>query len=73
MDYREMIQALKEIYPKRIATIDSYTAGEPTRLIIGGMGPVAAKKEDARKTFVFHGRLGTKKGKPIKLPFFCIR
>ncbi len=27
-------------YPDRIVTIDSYTQGEPTRLLIGGIGPL---------------------------------
>jgi proline racemase len=37
---RRLTHALKEIYPSRIVTIDSHTAGEPTRLIVGGVEPV---------------------------------
>ena len=40
MDYRGMVQALREIYPSRLVAIDSHTAGEPTRLIVGGVDPV---------------------------------
>ena len=30
----------RERYPNRISVLDSHTGGEPTRLIIGGMGPL---------------------------------
>ena len=43
MNYRGMVQTLREIYPARIVTIDSHTAGEPTRLIIGGVDSVPGK------------------------------
>ena len=37
MSGKRMVQALKEMYPSRMITIDSHTAGEPTRLIVGGI------------------------------------
>ena len=35
-----LIPELLERYPKRLMTIDSHTAGEPTRLIVGGIPPL---------------------------------
>ncbi|MFZ0613865.1 MAG: proline racemase family protein [Desulfobacterales bacterium] len=35
--------ALARKYPQRIKTIDSHTAGESTRLIVGGIGPVPGR------------------------------
>ncbi len=40
MNYGRMVQTLKEMHPSRMVAIDSHTAGEPTRLIVGGVGPV---------------------------------
>jgi len=34
------IQCLLQQYPDRLLTIDSHTAGEPTRLIVGGLPPI---------------------------------
>ena len=34
------IQRLLQQYPDRLLTIDSHTAGEPTRLIVGGLPPI---------------------------------
>ncbi len=61
MDDRRMVQALKKIYPSRMVTIDSHTAGEPTRLIVGGVGPIPGAtmkaKRDHFKTRLDHIRL----------------
>lgn len=55
MDYRHMVQALKEIYPSRMVTIDSHTGGEPTRLIVGGVDPVPGKTmREKRLYFMEH-------------------
>jgi len=40
MDYPTIASALSNRFPSRLVTIDSHTAGEPTRLIIKGVGPV---------------------------------
>jgi proline racemase len=40
VDHEKLTQALRKSYPSRLTTIDSHTAGEPTRLIVGGTGPV---------------------------------
>ena len=42
MEPTHMIQSLKDAYPHRIITIDSHTAGEPTRLIVSGIDPFPA-------------------------------
>jgi proline racemase len=55
MNGKRMVQALKEMYPSRMVTIDSHTAGEPTRLIVGGVGPVPGKTmRDKRLYFMAH-------------------
>jgi proline racemase len=42
-----------ERYPDRIVTIDSHTAGEPTRLIMGGVGPVPGETmQEKRVSFM---------------------
>ena len=43
MNYTSVSNALSNRFPSRLATIDSHTAGEPTRLIINGVGPVPGK------------------------------
>jgi proline racemase len=40
-----------ERYPDRIITIDSHTAGEPTRLIVGGVGPVPGETMQEKRAF----------------------
>lgn len=40
-----------ERYPDRISTIDSHTAGEPTRLIVGGVGPVPGETMQEKRVF----------------------
>jgi proline racemase len=40
MDYTTVAEGLSKRFPSRLVTIDSHTAGEPTRLIIKGVGPV---------------------------------
>ena len=37
MDYTRVTRALSNQFPSRLRTIDSHTAGEATRLIIGGI------------------------------------
>ncbi|MBU4426841.1 MAG: proline racemase family protein, partial [Proteobacteria bacterium] len=37
MDYTRVTRALSNQFPSRLRTIDSHTAGETTRLIIGGI------------------------------------
>ncbi|MFO7714255.1 proline racemase family protein, partial [Desulfosarcina sp.] len=55
MDDRKLTRALKEIYPSRMVTIDSHTAGEPTRLIVGGAGPVPGRTmQEKRLYFMEH-------------------
>ena len=42
-------------YPNRIVTIDSYTEGEPTRLLVGGIGPLPGDSiKDKRDAFASH-------------------
>jgi proline racemase len=43
LDYTAVAHALSNRFPSRLVTIDSHTAGEPTRLIIHGVGPVPGR------------------------------
>jgi proline racemase len=55
MNCSRMVQAFKNRYPSRIVTLDSHTAGEPTRLIVGGVDPVPGKTmRDKRLYFMEH-------------------
>jgi proline racemase len=40
MNMESHIQRLLQRYPDRLLTVDSHTAGEPTRLIVGGLPPI---------------------------------
>jgi proline racemase len=37
MHYNKMMEMIRNRYPSRLMVIDSHTAGEPTRLIVGGV------------------------------------
>jgi proline racemase len=51
VDDKRLRHALKEIYPSRIVTIDSHTAGEPTRLIVGGVGALPGHTMKEKRLF----------------------
>lgn len=51
MDHKKLTQVLRDIYPSRVTTIDSHTAGEPTRLIVGGTGPVAGRTMQEKRLY----------------------
>ena len=40
-----------ERYPDRIVTIDSHIAGEPARLIVGGVGPLPGETMQEKRSF----------------------
>jgi len=42
------LKIIKKRFPDRIVTIDSHTAGEPTRLIVSGIPPVPGKTMQAK-------------------------
>ena len=55
MDLSRMAEGLNRRYPARILTLDSHTAGEPTRLIVGGVEPIPGKTMgDRRRYFAEH-------------------
>ncbi len=41
----------KNRYPERITTIDSHTQGEPTRLLVGGIGPLPGDTMRAKRQY----------------------
>lgn len=48
-------QRLLDLYPSRLVTIDSHTCGEPTRLIMGGLGPIPGRDmKEKRLHFMEH-------------------
>lgn len=50
MDLSRAVQGLTRRFPARVLTIDSHTGGEPTRLIIEGVGPLpGATIQDKRR------------------------
>ncbi len=51
MQFASMVQTVKNAFPDRLITIDSHTAGEPTRLIIGGVGPVPGETMQEKRAF----------------------
>ena len=51
MDHKKLTQVLRDIYPSRVTTIDSHTAGEPTRLIVGGAGPLAGRTMQEKRLY----------------------
>jgi proline racemase len=51
MKFANMFQTVKDAFPDRIITIDSHTAGEPTRLIVGGVGPVPGATMQEKRSF----------------------
>jgi proline racemase len=55
MNYKLMVQTLREIYPARMVTIDSHTGGEPTRLVVGGVDSLPGKTmREKRLYFMEH-------------------
>ena len=51
MNADKLVAALKANHPSRVLTIDSHTAGEPTRLIIGGVNPLPGKTMKEKRLY----------------------
>lgn len=50
MDFPRINESFQARFPSRIISIDSHTAGEPTRLIVGGFDPIpGATMKDKRR------------------------
>lgn len=49
--FSQTIDHLKRKFPSRLVTIDSHTAGEATRLIVGGMDPVPGRTMQEKRAF----------------------
>jgi len=52
MDARRIIESLRSTFPSRLMSIDSHTAGEPTRLIIGGIDPIPSTTMKAKREYL---------------------
>jgi len=51
MDYTRVTRALRNQFPSRVVTVDSHTAGEPTRLIISGVAPVPGHTMEEKRHY----------------------
>ena len=51
MDYVGITKVFSNRFPSRLVTIDSHTAGEPTRLIVGGVGPVPGEDMKQKRLY----------------------
>ena len=51
MDAGQMTARLREKFPSPCISIDSHTAGEPTRLIVGGVGPIPGATMKAKRDY----------------------
>ncbi len=50
MDFSRIKESFRDLFPSRIISIDSHTAGEPTRLIVSGFDPIpGATMKDKRR------------------------
>ena len=56
MEFSHMLKPLKDNYPERIITIDLHIAGEPARLIVGGIGSVPGETMQAKREFFMRHR-----------------
>jgi proline racemase len=52
MEAMRIIESLRSRFPSRLMSIDSHTAGEPTRLIIGGTGPIPGTTMKAKREYL---------------------
>ncbi|MGD2186338.1 MAG: proline racemase family protein [Desulfobacterales bacterium] len=51
MEFANMVQTVRNAFPDRIITIDSHIAGEPARLIVGGVGPIPGETMQEKRAF----------------------
>ena len=52
MDLSNAVQGLSRRFPSRVLTIDSHTGGEPTRLIVEGVGPLPGATVPEKRRYV---------------------
>lgn len=51
LDFQDIADAFQERYSDRLLTIDSHTQGEPTRLLVGGAGPLPGDTMLAKRRY----------------------
>ena len=54
MQLLTQLQTFLDKYPNRLVTIDSHTAGEATRLVVGGILPIPGKTIDEKRQYLQH-------------------
>jgi len=47
-----IVQRFLEQFPDRLLTIDSHTAGEPTRLVVGGLPPIPGETINDKRLYI---------------------
>lgn len=53
MNLTRITRAIRDLFPSRVISIDSHTAGEPTRLVISGLGSIpGVTMADKRRHFM---------------------
>jgi proline racemase len=52
MDLSKAVEGLAQRFPSRVLTIDSHTGGEPTRLIVEGVGPLPGATVPEKRRYV---------------------
>jgi proline racemase len=56
MEANQIIKGLRSKFPSRLISIDSHTAGEPTRLIIGAGDPIPGSTMQAKREYLKNRR-----------------
>jgi len=52
MDLSCIKRGIEEIFPSKIVSLDSHTAGEPTRLIVDGTGPIPGETMEEKRRYI---------------------
>lgn len=52
MDVSRIARSVRDRFPSRVISIDSHTAGEPTRLIVGGLGPIPGATMRDKRNYI---------------------
>jgi proline racemase len=52
MNLTRIARAIPDLFPSRIVSLDSHTAGESTRLIVGGTGPIPGETMKAKRRYI---------------------
>jgi proline racemase len=54
MDFSRIKEPFRDRFPSRVISIDSHTAGEPTRLVVGGLGPIPGATMKDKRIYIMN-------------------